>query len=369
MIVVDGVYSMEGNIADVPGLVRVARKYGAALALDDAHALGVLGPNGDGTAAHFGMIDEVDIIAGTFSKSLASIGGFVAASESVIHYLKHHSRPLIFTASLPPANTAGVLAALAGAAGRDRAPRPPVGQHPSAPGGVPKPGLRDRPHPDADRAGAHRPAGEDLPHVAPAVRCRRVHQPGRPARSARRPSAACGPASWRPTPSSRSTSLWSSSPASDGTWGSSEPSAPRPSGAGPTGPQALHRSAVPTARAGPDLGPAVASGRGDAPRSPEESLLRARRGRILPRGAGRNGRRPHRRHQQSAPQRDARRPGRLLRLLRVHPTTRPSRTRSSRPRPSGVGPRGTTSSADPLRSRSTTSAGFWWTASSIHPPS
>jgi 8-amino-7-oxononanoate synthase len=113
MIVVDGVYSMEGDIADVPGLVRAARKHGAALALDDAHALGVLGPNGDGTAAHFDLADEVDIVAGTFSKSLASIGGFVAGSESVIHYLKHHSRPLIFTASLPPANTAGVLAALA----------------------------------------------------------------------------------------------------------------------------------------------------------------------------------------------------------------------------------------------------------------
>jgi 8-amino-7-oxononanoate synthase len=112
MIVVDGIYSMEGDIADIPGLVRVARKNGAALAVDDAHSLGVLGPNGDGTAAHFGMIDDVDIIAGTFSKSLASIGGFVAASESVIHYLKHHCRPLIFTASLPPANTAGVLAAL-----------------------------------------------------------------------------------------------------------------------------------------------------------------------------------------------------------------------------------------------------------------
>src|SRR6476469_3199894 len=112
MIVVDGVYSMEGNIADVPNLVRIARKFAAALALDDSHALGVLGPNGDGTAAHFGMVDEVDIIAGTFSKSLASIGGFVAASENVIHYLKHHSRPLIFTASLPPSNTAGVLAAL-----------------------------------------------------------------------------------------------------------------------------------------------------------------------------------------------------------------------------------------------------------------
>ncbi len=112
MIVVDGIYSMEGDIADIPGLVRVARKYGAALAVDDAHSLGVLGPNGDGTAAHFGMTDDVDIIAGTFSKSLASIGGFVSGSENVINYIRHHSRPLIFTASLPPANTAGVLAAL-----------------------------------------------------------------------------------------------------------------------------------------------------------------------------------------------------------------------------------------------------------------
>ncbi len=102
MIIVDGVYSMEGDIADVPNLLKIAQKYGAALALDDAHAVGVLGPKGDGTAAHFGVSDEVDIIVGTFSKSLASIGGF----------LKHHSRPLIFTAALPPANTAGVLAAL-----------------------------------------------------------------------------------------------------------------------------------------------------------------------------------------------------------------------------------------------------------------
>lgn len=112
MIAVDGVYSMEGDIADIPELVRIARKFGAALTVDDAHALGVLGPNGEGTGAHFGMQAEVDIIAGTFSKSLASVGGFVAADESVIHFLKHHSRPFIFTASLPPANTAGVLAAL-----------------------------------------------------------------------------------------------------------------------------------------------------------------------------------------------------------------------------------------------------------------
>jgi 8-amino-7-oxononanoate synthase len=112
MIIVDGVYSMEGDIADIPGLLKVAQKYGAALAIDDAHSVGVLGPRGDGTAAHFGLSDEVDLIVGTFSKSLASIGGFAAGSENVIHFLKHHSRPLIFTAALPPANTAGVLAAL-----------------------------------------------------------------------------------------------------------------------------------------------------------------------------------------------------------------------------------------------------------------
>jgi 8-amino-7-oxononanoate synthase len=112
MIVVDGVYSMEGDIADVPGLYELGHRYGAALAVDDAHSVGVLGPKGDGTAAHFGMSDEIDLIVGTFSKSLASIGGFVAGSESVVHYLKHHSRPLMFTAALPPANTAGVLAAL-----------------------------------------------------------------------------------------------------------------------------------------------------------------------------------------------------------------------------------------------------------------
>jgi 8-amino-7-oxononanoate synthase len=112
MIVVDGVYSMEGDIADVPELVKIGRRHGIALAIDDAHSIGVLGPRGDGTAAHFGLTDEVDLIAGTFSKSLASIGGFVAGSDNVIHFLKHHCRPLIFTASLPPANTAGVLAAL-----------------------------------------------------------------------------------------------------------------------------------------------------------------------------------------------------------------------------------------------------------------
>lgn len=112
MIVVDGIFSMEGDVADLPKLVPLAAKYGAALAVDDAHSIGVLGPTGAGTADHFGLTHDVDLIVGTFSKSLASIGGYVAGDEYVIHYLKHHARPLIFTAALPASNTAGVLAAL-----------------------------------------------------------------------------------------------------------------------------------------------------------------------------------------------------------------------------------------------------------------
>lgn len=112
MIIVDGIFSMEGDIADLPHLVPLAKKYGAALAVDDAHSIGVLGPTGAGTADHFGLTDQVDLIVGTFSKSLASIGGFVVGDEYVIHFLKHHARPLIFTAALPASNTAGVLAAL-----------------------------------------------------------------------------------------------------------------------------------------------------------------------------------------------------------------------------------------------------------------
>ncbi len=112
MLIVDGVYSMEGDVADLPALLRITQKYGAALAVDDAHSIGVLGGSGAGTAEHHGVTAEVDLIVGTFSKSLASIGGYVAGDEYVIHYLKHHCRPLIFTAALPASNTAGVLAAL-----------------------------------------------------------------------------------------------------------------------------------------------------------------------------------------------------------------------------------------------------------------
>jgi 8-amino-7-oxononanoate synthase len=112
LVVVDGVYSMEGDIAPLPDIVTMCKKYGARLMVDDAHGVGVLGKTGRGTAEHFGLEDDVDIIMGTYSKSMASIGGFVVASEDVIHYIKHTSRPLIFSASPPPASVASVIAAL-----------------------------------------------------------------------------------------------------------------------------------------------------------------------------------------------------------------------------------------------------------------
>jgi 8-amino-7-oxononanoate synthase len=112
LVVTDGVFSMEGTIVDLPRLVAVSKDHGAAILVDEAHAVGVLGDDGAGTVSHFGLSDQVDLILATFSKSLASIGGVVAGPESVIHYLRHHSRALIFTASMPPASVAGALSAL-----------------------------------------------------------------------------------------------------------------------------------------------------------------------------------------------------------------------------------------------------------------
>jgi 8-amino-7-oxononanoate synthase len=112
LIVIDGVFSMEGDLANVPDIVRLARKYDARVMLDDAHGVGVMGKNGRGTAEHFGLNGEVDIIMASFSKSFASIGGFVVTSDRVVQYLKHRARALIFSASLPPSIVASVLAAL-----------------------------------------------------------------------------------------------------------------------------------------------------------------------------------------------------------------------------------------------------------------
>ena len=112
LIVVDGVYSMEGDIAPVPELVTLCEKYNASLMIDDAHGLGVMGDHGRGTANHFGLTDKVDLIMGTFSKSFGSLGGFIAGDHEVLNYLKHNSRSLIFSASMPPANVAAVSKAI-----------------------------------------------------------------------------------------------------------------------------------------------------------------------------------------------------------------------------------------------------------------
>ena len=112
LIVTDGVFSMGGDIAKLPEIVALAKKYGARVMVDDAHGLGVIGEGGRGTASYFGLDDEVDIIMGTFSKSLASLGGYMAASELVCDYVRHNSRPFIFSASIPPSACATALAAL-----------------------------------------------------------------------------------------------------------------------------------------------------------------------------------------------------------------------------------------------------------------
>ncbi len=112
LIVTDGVFSMGGDIAKLPEICDLAEKYGARVMVDDAHGLGVIGEGGRGTASHFGLEDKVDVIMGTFSKSLASLGGYMAASELVCDYVRHNSRPFIFSASIPPSNCAAALAAL-----------------------------------------------------------------------------------------------------------------------------------------------------------------------------------------------------------------------------------------------------------------
>lgn len=112
LIAVDGIFSMEGDIVKLPEIVKIADKFGANIMVDDAHSLGVIGHNGAGTASHFGLTDDVDLIMGTFSKSLASLGGFIASDAVTIDYLKHRARALMFSASMPPGSVASVIAAL-----------------------------------------------------------------------------------------------------------------------------------------------------------------------------------------------------------------------------------------------------------------
>ncbi|HIE05901.1 MAG TPA: aminotransferase class I/II-fold pyridoxal phosphate-dependent enzyme, partial [bacterium (Candidatus Stahlbacteria)] len=111
-IVVDGVFSMEGDLAHLPDIIDLKKKYGARLLVDDAHGIGVLGEKGRGTCEHFGALDQVDYIMGTFSKSFASLGGFVVGDNKSVTYIRHNARSLIFSASMVPASVASALAAL-----------------------------------------------------------------------------------------------------------------------------------------------------------------------------------------------------------------------------------------------------------------
>jgi 7-keto-8-aminopelargonate synthetase-like enzyme len=113
LIVVDGVFSMEGDLTDLPGVVKLAKKYNSRVMVDDAHGIGVMGKNGRGTCEHFGVEDDIDLVMGTFSKSFASLGGFVVGEKKVISYIKHFARSMIFSASITPASVATVLATLA----------------------------------------------------------------------------------------------------------------------------------------------------------------------------------------------------------------------------------------------------------------
>lgn len=112
LIVVDGLYSMMGDLADLPNIARLAKQYGARLMVDEAHSIGVLGKTGRGAAEHFGLDDSADLVMGTFSKSFASLGGFIAGPERVIHFMRHHARSLIFSASITPSAAAAALASL-----------------------------------------------------------------------------------------------------------------------------------------------------------------------------------------------------------------------------------------------------------------
>ena len=144
LVITDGVFSMGGDIADLPNIVRLARQYGARVMVDDAHGLGTIGEGGRGTASHFGLEDQVDVYMGTFSKSLASLGGYMAADERVVDYVRHASRPFIFSASIPPASCGPP-----GAAPATRRPQRPF------PRGADLPGARHPGEPDAHRAHLH----------------------------------------------------------------------------------------------------------------------------------------------------------------------------------------------------------------------
>ncbi len=167
LVVIDGVFSMEGDIAPLPEIVSVAREFAAGVMVDDAHGIGVLGKTGRGTAEHFDLEHDVDLIMGTFSKSMASVGGFITGNATVIDYVKHRARTLIFSAAPPPASAAAALATVEIMDQRARAPRAPLGEHAVLRGGAQVARLRHGRVAHPRRSGRRRRGSDGAPHGAP----------------------------------------------------------------------------------------------------------------------------------------------------------------------------------------------------------
>ena len=176
LIVSEGVFSMEGDIADLRGILKLAKPYGARVYVDEAHGIGVLGPTGAGAAEHLGVLDEIDIVMGTFSKSLASVGGFIAGERAVVDYLKHTARPFVFSASLPAASVAAVGAALADHEEGAGAPPAPAAHRATAARRTARARLCRAARRDGHRSGGDRGRTGSLPPVQSAARGRHLHQ-------------------------------------------------------------------------------------------------------------------------------------------------------------------------------------------------
>ena len=183
LIIVDGVFSMNGSITNLPAILELAEEFNARVMVDDAHGIGPLGATGRGTLEHFQLLDnprrDVDIVTGTFSKSLASLGGFVAGSEDVIHYIKHHARPMIFSASCTPASTAAALAALTILEQEPWRVQQAARDLPQSARLPPGDGLRHHGIGDPDHPGVRRRRPRHLPVLAAPRSTRHFREPGR----------------------------------------------------------------------------------------------------------------------------------------------------------------------------------------------
>ena len=176
LIVTDGVFSMEGDVANLPEIVRLAKKYDATVMVDEAHGIGVFGEGGRGTCNHFGVTDDVDLVMGTFSKSFASLGGFIATDKEITNYLRHHSRSYIFTASITPASTAAALKAIDIMIAEPERRRI-LETHQLCSRRLPQHGLRDRKHLHSYHPAFHTRQFQDILHNTRPSQRRNLREP------------------------------------------------------------------------------------------------------------------------------------------------------------------------------------------------